>query len=248
MDLRKVEGLASGITSGLAMSSEWLDSLYLDLLCTHDVLKIANVLPQSTKARLRSLHISINDTTGPGGSDIYLEEHHLDDGDDENDSKRIAEMSPLQRKYPNIKYTFAVVDLVKACQNLTELSLQAAHFLDLEGLDLSNLSSGLKLVCLCRVRMSASKLVEIIESPSGSIPALRTLSLTDVEVTNGTWSEVLATLLPRTRYLLDVYDYLWVLSIRAIKPRVHYRSVYHFNLSFSSSKPNPAIASPSILP
>ena len=199
IDVVTVERLVNGIAHSLHQPFEYLNSLYLNLLCTHDVYHLSKSLPESTKVKLNHLHIVIKDSTGPGGSDEYLQEREMDDGDDEEENEDTLSISDLQKKFPNARYMFAILDLLRDCPNLTALGLTGTHFLDCT--NLSQASGKLEIIILERVRISAEKLLQLILPSLPGPCKLRYLWLRTVELTAGTWNDVFQTLILHTHAL-----------------------------------------------
>jgi len=192
INVTKVESLLTSIVRGLQTPFEHLSSLYLSLLCTHDVQVISEALPRTVKDKLVYLHLSIKDSTGPGGSDKYLEEHWWDDGGDENDPNAeneedlVTRISEVQRKYPNATYQSAVFTLISECPRLKGFGLSCTQFLQIPKHPRGNTSSDLEVATLYRVRTSSIDLLAWLLPEETCPSSLLYIWLWHVELTSGT--------------------------------------------------------------
>ncbi|TVY21506.1 hypothetical protein LARI1_G002292 [Lachnellula arida] len=177
IDLQLLASTINNIAIGIS-SLPFLTCLNLDLPCTHDFVKLFNLVPVAVFSGLRDLHVAITDSTGPGGSKNYL---FLADEDGDNDE--YVPFSNLQQQYPNVKHAHGLFNIVEKC---TSLCLQSVQ--------------------LSRVKISAENLIKLLSPGMGialQSSLLASVSLSDVDLTSGTWASVFEhlSLCPQLSYL-----------------------------------------------
>ena len=187
IDLQLLASTIHNVATGISALS-LLTSLQLALPCTHNFVKLFNIVPVAVVSRLRYLDLQITDATGPGGSKDYL---LWADEVDENDGA--LPFSNLQQQYPNVVHAHILFTIVEKCGNLQHLRIAGTQFLDGNLLQWTPASFGLQTVELSRVKISSENLIKLLSPGQGMVLQSSLLSnvlLDGVDLTAGTWASV----------------------------------------------------------
>ncbi|KAK3617015.1 hypothetical protein LTR22_026876 [Elasticomyces elasticus] len=163
------------ILNALRECSRTIASLEISLPLTADfrtlhysIIKTPALLTLLSK--ITSTSLTINDATGLGGVRYW-----------------ITSESGNQREYPNQQYQAGLWDFTQLMPALHALSIQCTHMCDFTRLSHTSFQ-GLEELKLTRVEVSSSRFGDIVQKSSVT---LRSIELYLVELTSGTWSEVL---------------------------------------------------------
>ncbi|TVY43784.1 hypothetical protein LSUB1_G003483 [Lachnellula subtilissima] len=187
IDLQLLASTIHNVATGISTLS-LLTSLQLALPCTHDFVKLFNIVPVAVFSGLRYLDMQITDATGPGGSKDYLT---WADEDDDNDGN--FPFSNLQQQYPNVEHAHILFNIVEKCGNLKHLRIAGTQFLDGNLLHWTPASFGLQTVELSRVKISSENLIKLLSPGEGMVLQSSLLSdvlLDGVDLTAGAWASV----------------------------------------------------------
>lgn len=218
-DIEGLDDLISTLQYGLR-SPAFTDlvDLRLALPSTWHLASLAEVLPQTTRARLKHLGLQIVDKSGPGG-DIWY--GFGDNGEHEHPDGELTEIwesgfppSNVQYAHPDRDHVDKLWAFVVSCDNLETFALEATHYLQVDQLKWSPgpKSKGLRNLLLKRVWTDVDSIFRLLRtSPTSDGPsAIRKLILEDVKMyeNGGNWDTVFAhieTQCPDLEFL-DLYE------------------------------------------